>query len=61
VKLPENDREGKPIIFDSFDMSPVLFGTGKSERKNWFYFTENELTIRRRARRKLQSGIQPAR
>jgi arylsulfatase len=44
VKLPEDDREGKPIIFDSYDMSPVLFGTGKSERKSWFYFTENELT-----------------
>jgi len=44
VKLPENDREGKPIIFDSYDMSPILFGTGKSERKSWFYFTENELT-----------------
>jgi arylsulfatase len=44
VKLPENDREGKPIIFDSYDMSPVLFGKGKSERKSWFYFTENELT-----------------
>jgi arylsulfatase A-like enzyme len=44
VKLPENDREGKPIIFDSYDMSPVLFGTGKCARKSWFYFTENELT-----------------
>jgi len=44
VKLPENDREGKPIIFDSYDMSPVLFGTGKSERQAWFYFTENELS-----------------
>jgi arylsulfatase A-like enzyme len=44
VKLPEKDREGQPIIFDSFDMSPVLFGTGKSERTAWFYFTENELT-----------------
>jgi arylsulfatase A-like enzyme len=44
VKLPENDREGKPMIFDSHDMSPVLFGTGKSDRKDWFYFTENELT-----------------
>jgi len=44
VKLPEKDREGQPIIFDSYDMSPVLFGTGKSERKAWFYFTENELT-----------------
>jgi arylsulfatase len=44
VKLPDNDREGKPIIFDSYDMSAVLFGTGKSERKSWFYFSENELT-----------------
>jgi arylsulfatase A-like enzyme len=44
VKLPENDRAGQPIIFDSYDMSPILFGTGKSARKTWFYFTENELT-----------------
>ena len=44
VNLPEKDREGQPIIFDSYDMSPVLFGTGKSERTGWFYFTENELT-----------------
>jgi len=44
VPLPKNDREGKPIIFDSYDMSPVLFGTGKSARKTWFYFTENELS-----------------
>ncbi len=44
IELPENDREGQPIIFDSYDMSPVLFGTGKCERNSWFYFTENELT-----------------
>ena len=44
AKLPDKDREGRPIIFDSYDMSPVLFGTGKSERNSWFYFTENELT-----------------
>jgi arylsulfatase A-like enzyme len=44
VNLPENDREGKPIIFDSYDMSPVLFGTGKSARNAWFYFTEDELS-----------------
>ncbi|WP_243311302.1 arylsulfatase [Fundidesulfovibrio agrisoli] len=44
LKLPEKDREGQPIIFDSFDMSPMLFGTGKSARKSWFYFTENELS-----------------
>jgi hypothetical protein len=28
------------FIFDSYDMSPVLFGKGKSKRDNWFYFTE---------------------
>jgi arylsulfatase len=25
-------------------MSPILFGTGKSARNSWFYFTKNELT-----------------
>jgi arylsulfatase A-like enzyme len=44
VKLPEKDREGQPIIFDSYDMSPVLFGAGKCARDSWFYFTEDELT-----------------
>ena len=44
VPLPKKDREGKPIIFDSYDMTPVLLGTGKSNREAWFYFTENELT-----------------
>ena len=42
--LPKKDREGQPIIFDSYDMSPVLAGSGKSERTSWFYFTENELS-----------------
>ena len=44
LPLPANDREGKPIFFDSIDMTPVLLGTGKSKRDSWFYFTENELT-----------------
>ncbi|MBN2294369.1 MAG: arylsulfatase [Pirellulales bacterium] len=44
VKLPEKDREGKPIIFDSCDMTPVLLGTGKCVRNSWFYFTEDELS-----------------
>jgi arylsulfatase A-like enzyme len=44
VKLPKNDREDKPIYFDSLDLTPVLTGSGKSPRKAWFYFTENELT-----------------
>jgi len=43
-ELPTVDREGKPTIFDSYDMSPVLFGTGKSKRNMWFFFTEDELT-----------------
>ena len=44
VKLPDKDRDGQPIIFDSYDMSPILFGTGKSPRESWFYFTEDELS-----------------
>ena len=44
VGLPTKDREGQPIIFDSNDLTPVLTGTGKSPRKEWFYFTENELS-----------------
>jgi arylsulfatase A-like enzyme len=43
VKLPEKDRAGQPIIFDSYNLSPVLFGTGESPRDTWYYFTENEL------------------
>lgn len=44
VPLPTQDRANQPIIFDSYDMTPVLFGTGPSPRKSWFYFTENELS-----------------
>jgi arylsulfatase A-like enzyme len=44
VPLPTKDREGQPIIFDSYDMTPVLTGKGKSARESWFYFTENELS-----------------
>ncbi len=44
VDLPTEDRAGQPIIFDSHDMTPILTGTGDSDRKAWFYFTENELS-----------------
>jgi arylsulfatase A-like enzyme len=44
VKLPEKDRDGQPIIFDSYDITPVLTGAGPDPRKEWFYFTENELS-----------------
>ena len=43
AKLPEKDLEGQPTMFDSFDMSPVLFDSGKNPRETWAYFTENEL------------------
>jgi arylsulfatase A-like enzyme len=43
-QLPEKDREGQPIIFDSYDITPVLFGTGPDPRTEWFYFTEDELS-----------------
>ena len=44
IKLPTKDREGQPIYFDSYDITPVLTGTGPDPRKEWFYFTENELS-----------------
>jgi len=44
VELPKEDRDGKPMIFDSYDMTPVWTGTGKSKRNWWFYFTEDELS-----------------
>jgi arylsulfatase len=44
VELPKNDREGKPMVFDSYDMANVLFQKGKPLRNSWFYFTEAELS-----------------
>jgi len=44
VKLPTKDRDGEPMMFDSYDMSPLLFGDAKDFKRNeWFYFTESEL------------------
>jgi arylsulfatase A-like enzyme len=43
VELPKQDREGKPTIFDSYDMAPILFGEGTWDRDHWEYFTETEL------------------
>ncbi len=43
--LPAQDRDGQPIIFDSYDMTPLWLGKAADyQRKEWFYFTENELT-----------------
>lgn len=45
VELPAEDREGQPMIFDSYDMAPILFGDvdGEWRRPAWLYFTETEL------------------
>jgi arylsulfatase A-like enzyme len=44
IELPTKDREGQPIIFDSYDMTPVITATGPDPRTEWFYFTEDELS-----------------
>jgi arylsulfatase len=43
LELPAEDREGRPTIFDSYDLGPVLTGDGPSPRDHWFYMTETEL------------------
>ena len=44
VSLPTKDKEGKGMVFDSYDMSNILFDKGEPLRDRWFYFTENELS-----------------
>ena len=34
----------EPIVFDSYDITPVLFGTDENPRNSWFYFIGTELT-----------------
>jgi arylsulfatase len=67
VKLPAKDRDGQPIIFDSYDMTPVLLGTGKDPRNRQGPAQRVVLLHRERAeprcdaRRQLQGGVQPPR
>ncbi|MCE3247601.1 MAG: arylsulfatase [Geminicoccaceae bacterium] len=56
IKLPEKDRSGEPIIFDSYDMSPVLFGTGKVGADLLVLLHRGRADAGRRARRQLQGG-----
>jgi arylsulfatase len=44
IPMPTLDRAGKPIIFDSYDLTPILLSTGKSKRTFWIYQTEDELS-----------------
>ncbi|NCD69644.1 arylsulfatase [Mucilaginibacter agri] len=44
IPLPTKDRAGQPTIFDSYDMSNILFKQGPPLRDRWFYFTESELS-----------------
>ena len=43
VDLPTKDRDGVPMVFDSHDMSNILFDEGEPLRNKWYYFTEAEL------------------
>lgn len=43
LKLPTEDRDGKPTIFDSCDQTALLDGTGASTRDRWYYMVETEL------------------
>ncbi|MGP4844404.1 arylsulfatase [Marinobacter sp. 1Y8] len=46
VELPTEDRDGEPMVFDSFDMAPILFSgvdEDQWQRDFWLYFTETEL------------------
>ena len=40
ITLPTEDRDGQPTIFDSFDQTAVLTGTGPSARDTWYYMVE---------------------
>ena len=44
VELPKKDREGADMVFDSYDLSNILFKKGEPLRDSWFYFTESELS-----------------
>ncbi|MBB6461816.1 arylsulfatase [Flammeovirga kamogawensis] len=45
VEVPTEDRDGKPTVFDSYDMTPLLTGDNDAfKRDTWFYFTEQELS-----------------
>ncbi len=60
VKLPENDLEGKPMIFDSYDLSPLLLGTGTRSPRHLVLLHGTGPDARRGAREQLQSRFRPA-
>ena len=61
VKLPENDREGKPIIFDSMDMTPVLTGDGQVAAQIVVLLHRERALSRRNPRQQLQVRVQYSR
>ncbi len=45
IELPTEDREGKPMMFDSYDMTPLFEDNEAAwKRKKWYYFSEDELS-----------------
>ena len=59
--LPDKDREGQPIIFDSIDMTPVLTGSGKSAAQELVLLHRRRTLARCPADRQLQVRLQSAR
>ena len=61
VKLPDKDREGQPIIFDSYDMSPILLRHRQVGAQIVVLLHRERAVARRRPRRQLQGRVQSAR
>ena len=58
VKLPEQDRAGQPIIFDSYDMSPVLVRHRQVPAQGVVLLHRERADARCGARRQLQGRVQ---
>ena len=61
VKLPQKDREGKPIIFDSYRHDAGAVRHRQVARARLVLLHRERAVPRRGARRQLQGGVQPAR
>ncbi len=61
VKLPTKDREGQPIIFDSYDMTAGAARHRQGPAQRVVLLHRERAEPRRDARRQLQGRVQPAR
>ena len=61
IKLPTKDRDGQPIIFDSYDHLAGAVRHRPVAAHRMVLFHRERTVARRGARRQLQGGVQPAR